>query len=371
MKLTDVELRRIALPIVAPLRTSFATISQRDALLIRVVGDECEGWGECVADVSPLYSAEYVDGAAEVIRRFFLPALAACVELSAVDVGETLAPFKGHRMAKAALECAVLDAELRLRGESLAAYLGGTRNRVECGVSVGIMDSIPELLTAVERYVEQGYRRIKLKIEPGWDLAPVAAVRARFGAGLLLQVDANTAYTRAAMSHLRRLDDFDLLLLEQPLPADDLLGHVALAQSLHTPICLDESIESAAQAAQAIALGACSILNIKPGRVGGLLEARRIHELCRASGIPVWCGGMLETGIGRAANVALASLPGFTLPGDTSASARYFRHDITTPFVLDDGRLRVPTGPGIGVQPLPQRLADVTTSVERLAVRPE
>jgi O-succinylbenzoate synthase len=262
----------------------------------------------------------------------------------------------------------VLDAELRSRGESLAQHLGGTRDRVACGVSIGIMESVPELLSAVGKYLEQGYRRIKLKIEPRWDVEPVRAVRDEFGPDVVLQVDANTAYTRADLAQLRRLDDFDLLLIEQPLRAEDLLGHAALADALRTPICLDESIESASLAAQALTLGACSIVNIKVGRVGGVLEARRIHDLCLASGVAVWCGGMLETGVGRAVNVALASMAGFSLPGDTSASERYFEQDITAPFVLDDGYLRVPTGPGIGVQPQPARLAEVTTSVERIAV---
>jgi O-succinylbenzoate synthase len=368
VKLDEVQLHRLTMPIVAPLRTSFGTISARDVLLVRVLSDDgVEGWGECVADISPLYSSEYVDGASDVLRRFLVPTLAREANLSAASVGRALAPFKGHRMAKAAIEVAVLDAELRARQESVAEYLGGIHDEVACGVSIGIMDSTERLLDAVAGYLDQGYRRIKLKIEPGWDVAPVCAVREQFG-DIMLQVDANTAYTRADVGHLRRLDEFDLSLLEQPLPADDLLGHARLAGQLRTPICLDESIESAAQAADAIALGACSIINIKTGRVGGLLEARRIHDVCMAHGVPVWCGGMLETGIGRAANVALASLAGFTLPGDTSASSRYYEHDITEPFILEDGHLRVPIGPGIGVAPLPDRLAQVSTSVETIAI---
>ena len=218
-------------------------------------------------------------------------------------------------MAKAALEMAVLDAELREEGRSFARELGAVRDRVPCGVSVGIMDSIPELLDAVGGYLDEGYVRIKLKIEPGWDVEPVRAVRERFGDEVLLQVDANTAYTLADAPQLARLDPFDLLLIEQPLDEEDVLGHADLAQLISTPICLDESIESARDAAAAIRLGACRIVNVKPGRVGGYLEARRIHDVCVAAGVPVWCGGMLETGLGRAANVALAALPGFTLPG--------------------------------------------------------
>jgi O-succinylbenzoate synthase len=266
-------------------------------------------------------------------------------------------------MAKAAVETAVLDAELRTAGVRLADHLGAVRDAVDAGVSVGIMDSIPALLDAVEGYLAEGYRRIKLKIEPGWDVEPVRAVRERFG-DVLLQTDANTAYTLSDAPQLAKLDPFDLLLIEQPLDEDDILGHAKLAKLIRTPVCLDESITSARIAAAAIELEACAIVNIKPGRVGGYLEARRIHDVCAAHGIPVWCGGMLETGIGRAANVALAALPNFTLPGDTSASGRYFATDVTAPFVLEDGRLRVPTAPGIGVDPIPDVLESLTIATE-------
>ncbi len=366
MKLTGVELRRIKMPLVAPFRTSFGTETNRDALLVRVVTNDAEGWGECVAMADPLYSSEYVDAAADVLRRFFIPTLAAADRLDANAVAPLLARFRGHRMAKAALELGVLDAELRAEGRPLARELGAVRDRVPCGVSVGIMDSIGELLDAVDGYLEAGYVRIKLKIEPGWDVAPVAAVRERFGSDMLLQVDANAAYTVADARHLARLDPFDLLLIEQPLDEEDILGHAELAKQLSTPVCLDESITSARAAAAAISLGACSIVNVKPGRVGGYLEARRIHDVCVAHGVPVWCGGMLETGLGRAANLALAALPGFTLPGDTSGSDRYYRTDITVPFVLSDGHLDVPTGPGIGVEPVPAELDAVTSSTEWL-----
>ena len=366
VKLEAVELRRIGLPLVAPFRTSFGTETNKDALLVRAIGPEAEGWGECVAMTEPLYSSEYADAAADVLRHHLLPRLFAAGDVQAHEVGHLLEPVKGHRMAKAAIETAVLDAELRAAGIPLARHLGSVRDAVDSGVSIGIMASIPELLDAVAGYLDQGYLRIKLKIEPGWDVEPVRAVRERFGDDLLLQVDANTAYTLADARHLARLDPFDLLLIEQPLPEDDVLGHADLAKLIETPVCLDESIESARDAAAAIRLGACAIVNVKPGRVGGYLEARRIHDVCVAHGVPVWCGGMLETGIGRAANVALASLPGFTLPGDTSASDRYFRRDITEPFVLEDGRLRVPTGPGIGVDPLPDVLAEITTAVDTI-----
>jgi O-succinylbenzoate synthase len=366
MKLTGIELRRIAMPLVAPFRTSFGTETARDVLLVRAVTDDAEGWGECVAMSSPLYSSEYVDAAADVLRRFLVPRLVAGGPFGAHEVAERLAPINGHRMAKAALETAVLDAELRSEGRSFARELGAVHERVPCGVSVGIMESVPQLLEAVGGYLDEGYVRIKLKIEPGWDVEPVRAVREWFGDDVLLQVDANTAYTLADAQHLARLDEFDLLLIEQPLDEEDVLGHVDLAKVITTPVCLDESITSARDAAAAIRLGACRIVNIKPGRVGGYLEARRIHDVCVAAGVPVWCGGMLETGLGRAANLALAALPGFTLPGDTSASGRYYEADITEPFVLVDGHLPVPTGPGLGVAPVPDRLDEVTTASEWL-----
>ncbi|MFF2927416.1 o-succinylbenzoate synthase [Streptomyces celluloflavus] len=364
MKLAGVELRRIAMPLVAPFRTSFATLTDREVLLLRVETEHHEGYGECVTMADPLYSSEYTAAAVDVLRSHLIPALTALPSLDPWAVAPALAAFKGHRMAKAALETAVLDAWLRAHDLSLGQWLGATAERVPAGVSVGIMDSVPALLDAVEGYLSEGYLRIKLKIEPGWDVAPVRAVRERFGDDLLLQVDANTAYTLADAPQLARLDPYDLLLIEQPLDEEDIRGHAALAARVRTPICLDESIVSARSAADAIALGACSVVNIKPGRVGGYLEARRIHDVCAAHGVPVWCGGMLETGLGRAANVALAALPGFTLPGDTSASGRYYRTDITEPFVLADGHLDVPRGPGLGLTPVPERLTAVTTSTE-------
>jgi O-succinylbenzoate synthase len=367
VKLTGVELRRIRMPLVAPFRTSFGTELDRQVLLVRAVTDEAEGWAECVAMADPLYSSEYADAAADVLTRYLVPALLAAPRLDAVAVGPLLRKFKGHRMAKAALETAVLDAELRAGGRTLARELGAVHERVPCGVSVGIMGSIGELLDAVGGYLDQGYLRIKLKIQPGWDVEPVRAVRERFGDDVLLQVDANTAYTLGDAGRLAQLDPFGLLLIEQPLDEEDVFGHAELAKLVSTPICLDESIVSARSAADAIRIGACRIVNIKPGRVGGYLESVRIHDVCVANGIAVWAGGMLETGIGRAANLALAALPGFTLPGDTSASDRYFKTDITPPFVLEDGHLSVPTGPGIGVEPIPDLLASVTTETAWLS----
>ena len=271
-------------------------------------------------------------------------------------------------MAKATLEAALLDYFTRLEGVSLATFLGATQSRVASGVSVGIQPSIDALLNVVAGYVADGYVRIKLKIEPGRDIEPVRAVREAFGDSMLLQVDANAAYRVEDADHLARLDPYDLLLIEQPLPEEDLVGNVDLAKRVRTPICLDESITTVEVARGALDIGACSIINIKPGRVGGYLEAKKIHDLCLSRGAPVWCGGMLETGIGRAANLALAALPGFTLPGDTSASKRYFTTDVTEPFELRDGYLDVPTGPGIGVTPVLHVLDSMTSRVETIAV---
>ena len=311
-----------------------------------------------MAGEEPTYSSEYVEGAQAVLIGHLIPRLLDR-DLSAADVARILRPVHGHNMAKAALEMAVLDAELRARGESFAKFFGATREAVDCGVSVGIHRSIAELLETVGAYLEQGYRRIKLKIKPGWDVEPVSAVRERFG-DVPLQVDANTAYTLADAEHLAALDPFKLLLIEQPLPEEEVLAHAKLARLVGTPICLDESITSAQAASDAIELGACRIINVKPGRVGGYLEGRKIHDLCAERGIPVWMGGMLETGLGRAGNVAMAAMPNFTLPGDTSASDRYYHRDITEPFVLDEGRLAVPRGPGLGVTPDGEYLDSIT-----------
>jgi O-succinylbenzoate synthase len=363
VRLDAVEFRRVRMPLVVPFRTSYGSESVRDVLLLRATTDECEGWGECCALGEPLYVSEYVDGCEHVLRHHLVPRLFAEPALTAAAVAEVLRPVRGHRMAKAAIEMAVLDAELRARREPFVRHLGGVREMVACGVAVGIQDSVARLLDVVEGHVAEGYRRVKLKIGPGWDVGPVRAVRERFP-DLALQVDANAAYTLADTRQLARLDEFDLLLIEQPLPEDALRAHAALAARLATPVCLDESIVSAGTAADAIALGACAIVCVKPSRVGGYLEARRVHDVCQAHGVPVWCGGMLETGLGRAGNVALAALPNFTLPGDVSASDRYYRRDITEPFVLDGGHLRVPTGPGLGVEVDEAALREATTRVD-------
>ena len=269
-------------------------------------------------------------------------------------------------MAKAALIDAFLDAELRADGVPLASWLGAERDRVGCGVSVGIADSTEQLLAQVDGYLAEGYRRIKLKIEPGIDVERVAAVRSAYPE-IALSVDANAAYVPGDLAVFRALDEFGLLMVEQPLHHEDLVRHATLQREVRTDICLDESIRSAAHAEAALELGSCRIVNIKQGRVGGVPEARRVHDVCRAASVPVWCGGMLETGIGRAQNLALAAMPGFTLPGDTSASARYFADDLTEPFEMaPDGTMSVPSGPGIGVEPRPDRLEETTIRIDRV-----
>lgn len=356
--LDAIELLRVRLPFRRPFTTSQWTSTVKDAVLVRAVGsDGGEGWGECAAAEAPWYSSEWTEGAWLVLRDFLVPAALA---------GRPHA-VRGHPMAAAALEVALMDLALRRRGISLSAYLGGVRDRVECGVSVGIQGSIDELLAEVGLFVSAGYRRVKLKIKPGNDMEPVRAVREAFPR-TPVTVDANAAYSPEDGELLVALDSFGLQYIEQPLDPDRLLDHAELQGKLDTPICLDETITSAAVALDAIRLGACRVINIKLGRVGGVAESVRIHDRAAEAGVPVWCGGMLETGIGRAANLALASLSNFTLPGDTSGSDRYFERDLTEPFVMDtDGTMEVPRGPGIGVDPLPDALSGFT--LERLTIR--
>jgi o-succinylbenzoate synthase len=344
VKLASIELRMIGLPLVRPFRTSFGTETEKECVLVRVeTVDGAVGWGEGVTGPEPGFSEEWNEGLWLVVRDFLAPPVFAAGDVTAEDLDRVLGGTRGHPMAKAALIDAVLDAQLRESGRSLASYLGAERSRVECGVSVGITPTAGELVDQVAGYLADGYRRIKLKIEPGIDVERVGAVR-EANPDIMLSVDANAAYT-----------------------LEDLLEHAALQGQNATDICLDESIRSAADAAAALELGACRIVNIKQGRVGGLLEARRVHDVVHAQGAPVWCGGMLETGIGRAANLALAAMPGFTLPGDTSASSRYFHDDITEPFEMaPDGTMSVPAGAGIGVEPRPDRLEACTLRVETL-----
>jgi O-succinylbenzoate synthase len=366
MRVRAVELVRCEVPFVTPFASSSGVQYGRDVVLVRVIGDDTQGWGENVAGGEPVYTAEFVEASVLVLRHHLVPRLLAAGDVRPHDVANLLAPVKGWEMAKAALEAAVLDAELRQRDVSMAHFLGGTRQHLAVGVAVGLHATIDATIDAVMGYLGQGYVRVKLKIEPGRDVDVVRAVRDAVGPDVMLQVDANAAYTLADADHLARLDPFGLLLIEQPLPEHALMAHAALARRLTTPICLDESITSASVATDALDMGACSIVNIKPARVGGLLEAKRIHDVCLARGVPVWCGGMLETGIGRAANLALASLPGFTLPPDLSSSSRYFTRDLTEPFELVDGCLEVPAGPGLGVAPLAEALEAAGARVEHL-----
>jgi O-succinylbenzoate synthase len=364
-RVRSIELRLVALPLVRPFRTSFGVCTEKVCILARVETDDAAGWGECVADVRPEYSEEWNDGAWIVLRDLLGPALLAA-DTGSEHVETAFESVRGHPMAKATLVNAVIDAELRAEGRSLASMLGATRDRVECGVSVGIAGSTKELLAQVDGYLAEGYRRIKLKIEPGTDVERVGAVR-EVHPEVALSVDANAAYTLDDLEVFRALDAFGLLMIEQPLHQDDLWDHAELQRRISTDLCLDESIRSAADARAAIELGSCRIVNVKQGRVGGLLEARRVHDASSERSVPVWCGGMLETGIGRATNLALAAMPNFRLPGDTSASRRYFHEDITEPFELaPDGTMAVPTGPGIGVDPDPSALASTTVRSERL-----
>src|SRR5512132_20191 len=343
IRVRRIELRLVGLPLVRPFRTSFGIATRKERVVVRVETDDAEGWGECVADIEPDFSSEWNQSAWSAIQTFLGPTLLHEPEVSAESLHDVFGFVRGNPMAKATLVNAVLDAELRRRGEALASYLGAVRERVVCGVSIGITETADELRAQVDAYLADGYRRIKLKIAPGVDLDRVAAIRADHP-DVLLSVDANAAYT---------LEDLD--------------RHAKLQAQIRTDLCLDESIRSAADAAAALELGACRIVNVKQGRVGGVLEARAVHDVCVRAGVPVWCGGMLETGIGRATNLALAAMPGFTLPNDTSASARYFPEDLTEPFVLDgDGTMRVPDGPGIGVVPLPERLEACTLRREVL-----
>jgi O-succinylbenzoate synthase len=358
-----VDLILAELPLVRPFRTSFGTSSVKQVILARVETEHAVGWGECVTDVDPGFSEEWNEGAWILLRERLVPALLDAGDVDAEAMPAMIGGVRGNPMAKATLIDAFLDASLREQDRSLAAYLGASRDRVGCGVSVGIAASTDDLVRQVDGYLAEGYRRIKLKIEPGLDVERVLAVRSAFP-DATLSVDANAAYSLDDLHIFRALDDAGLLMIEQPLHHDDLVEHAALQEQLRTDVCLDESIRSAAHATAAIRLGSCRIVNIKQGRVGGIPEARRVHDVCLGAGVPVWCGGMLETGIGRATNLALAAMEGFTLPGDTSASRRYFSEDLTEPFEMsEDGTMMVPTGPGIGVDPLPERLA--ATSVRR------
>lgn len=363
MRIRRVELREIHLSLLHPFETSLGKTSERHIILVRVEGaDGGEGWGECVADETPHYSEEWTESAWGVMTQFLAPLLVAAAPFeSAESVDALFAPIKGNRMAKAALETACWDLDARARDLPLWKLLGGTRAEIASGVSIGLQPTPGALLERVRRELADGYQRIKIKIKPGHDLDLARAVRGEFPE-IPLMVDANSAYRLADASLLQRLDPFGLMMIEQPLAHDDLADHAALQRQLATPICLDESIRSSGDARLAIDLDACRIINIKVGRVGGHLEARRIEQLCRGKGIAVWCGGMLEAGIGRAHNIAISTLEGFTLPGDVSASSRYWEEDIIDPpvTVTSRGTIAAPSAPGIGFAVKRERIEKLT-----------
>ncbi len=365
MRIERIELRHIKLPLVAPFETSYGVETDEEHIIVRVGTDGITGWGECVAGPVPFYTYETNQTAWHVLRDFMIPILLGRDITNIEDALALGARVRGHNMAKAAIEAALWDAFARTRGVSLANLLGGTRERITVGVSVGLQASPRELVNRVAGYLKEGYPRIKIKIAPGRDLELVKAVRKEFP-NVLLQVDANSAYTLDDANIFRAMDEYNLLLIEQPLGYDDIYDHSQLQRELKTPICLDESIHTRADARAALELDACRIINIKPGRVGGFTESKQIHDLCASRNVPVWCGGMLETGIGRAGNVALASLPNFKLPGDISASKRYYVEDIVEPpfEVAADGTMTVPTKPGIGVEVLLDQLERVTVRRE-------
>lgn len=367
MRIREVTLREIRMKLVAPFSTSVDCTDERRIILVAADVDGVMGWGECVAGEKPFYSPETTDTAWLVLRDFLWPLLKGQEFASAADVWELLDPVRGHNMAKAALEAAVWDAEAKTKGVPLWKLLGGVREEIASGVSIGIQESVEELASAVRKELAAGYQRIKIKVKPGKELPQVKRLREEFR-DIKLMVDANSAYRMEDGPLLKQLDRFYLMMIEQPLGWDDLYSHVELQKRLDTPICLDECIHTEEHARAAIALGACKIINIKMGRVGGHTVARRIHDLCQKNGVPVWCGGMLESGIGRAHNIALSTLANFTLPGDVTASKRYWQEDIIEPEVTVSprGTIRVPTGPGIGFEPRCERIEKLTARTERL-----
>ena len=350
MKPEQITLYRVRMPLISPFETSFGRITHRECIMVAIRAGGVTGWGECVADRDPGYAYETTGTAWHVLQDFVIPLIMGSEIEEPAQFHTLTKSIRGHAMAKGGVEMAYWDWFGKTSNRSLAAMLGVTRQKVAVGVSVGLQNTPQELVQVVENYLNEGYGRIKIKIKPGRDIGDTTAVRQAFRS-VLLQVDANSSYTLETVIPLEALDALDLLLIEQPLAEDDLWDHSKLRGMFKTPICLDESILTARHARQAIEMGACQIINIKAGRVGGLSEAILIHDLCYSKGIPVWCGGMLETGLGRAANLAMAALPGFLLPGDISATDRYYREDITNEvFVLNhDSTITVPDGPGLGV----------------------
>lgn len=350
MYIEQITLHHLRMPLVAPFETSFGRVTERECILIQIASEGLIGYGECVADYAPGYAYETTGTAWHILTDFLCPEILGADVAGGQDYRGRVAGVRGHPMAKAGIEMALWDLLGKREGRSLRELLGGVRERVDVGVSVGLQASPAALVQTVGRYLEQGYRRIKIKIKPGRDIEDARAVREAFPT-IRLQVDANSAYTLETVNVLLPLDELNLLLIEQPLAEDDIWDHRQLQTQLQTPVCLDESILTARHARQALEMGACRVINIKAGRVGGLTEAVAVHDVCQSRGAPVWCGGMLETGVGRAANLALASLPNFVLPGDISASDRYYRQDITAErFKLNpDSTIDVPAGPGLGI----------------------
>jgi O-succinylbenzoate synthase len=367
MRLRSLTLREIQLKLVTPFETSMDRVTQRRIVLAEANVDGTSGWGECTAGESPFYSPEDTDTAWHVLKNFLWPMLKGREFASASEVWSLLEHVRGHNMAKATVETAIWDAEAKLKNVPLWKLIGGQRQEIPCGVSIGIKDSLDELVAAVKTELASGYQRIKIKIKPGKDLALVQRLRQDFPR-IKLMVDANSAYRKEDWPLLKQLDGFYLMMIEQPLGWDDLFGHIEVQKNLQTPICLDECIHTYEQAEAAIALGACKIINIKLGRVGGFHEAKRIHDLCQKNSIPVWCGGMLESGIGRAQNIAMSTLPNFSLPGDVTASKRYWHEDIISPEVTVtlQGTIHVPQAPGIGFTPRLDRISSITVRQDHL-----
>jgi O-succinylbenzoate synthase len=363
VKIERLEIRVLRLPLVRFFETSFGRVHDRTFMLVRLDGGGVAAWGECVADNDPYYSSETVETAWHITSEFLAPLVLGVEFAHPRDVFPAFRRVRGHHMAKAAVEMAAWDLYARQEGRPLSAVLGGTRTRVPAGVSIGIQDSLEQLVDRVGAELAEGYQRIKIKVKPGWDLAAAAAVRKRFEA-VPLMVDANAAYRLEDAGHLAGFDEFGLMMIEQPLDYDDIRDHAVLQRRLATAVCLDESIHSVRHGRDAIDAGACRIINIKPGRVGGHAESTRLHDLCAGRGVPVWHGGMLESGIGRAHNLHLSSLPNFSLPGDVAASRRYYEPDLIDPpiDVGPDGTIPVPEGPGIGVHVVDER-------VERSTIR--
>jgi O-succinylbenzoate synthase len=365
MRIDAIILRELHMPLLRPFETSFGVTRNRRILLAEIQSEGLTGWGECTAGERPVFSAESTDTAWQVLVRELGPMLAAEFPEHGGDCPRIFRQIRGNRMAKAALENAIWDLEAQREGISLSRLLGGVRDSIPCGVSIGIQSSIPELLSIVERELAAGYQRIKLKCKPGWDVEVFERVRHRWP-GIMLSCDANSAYRLRDEDHLVSFDAFDLLMIEQPLWHDDFYFHSVLQRRLETPICLDESILNRRDALAAIEMESCKIINVKLGRVGGFSEAIAVHNAALERGIPVWCGGMLESGVGRSHNIALSTLEGFTLPGDVSASARYWANDIIEPEVTVslEGEIAIPDTPGRGYEVR-------TDLVERLTVRKE